>query len=245
MIQAPPPVSPGCCLIIPAFMEEGTVGRVVAKAKDHVDLVLVVDDGSTDRTGEEASEAGAEVLRIERNGGKGAALRAGFRHVQNRMFEVILTMDADGQHDPADLPSFLDAYVRTGIPVLVGNRLWDRGHIPPVRRWTNIFMSRLLCRIMGTYLPDTQCGFRLYRADLLPYISTGSQRFAMESEILLQLGYRGYRMDNIRIRAIYEGHKSEIKPIKDTYRFLVMLARFHRLIRSGVRQRSAAGTGGS
>lgn len=226
-----PRISPGCCVIIPAYQERGSVGKVVAQAKRYADTVLVVDDGSTDGTGDEAKANGAEVVRIETNGGKGAALREGFCRVFNRPFEVVITLDSDGQHDPSDIPRFLDAYQRTGIPVLLGNRMWQAGAIPPVRRWTNRFMSWLLCRIMGVYLPDTQCGFRLYRADLLPYISTGSQRFAMESEILLHLARRGYRMDHVRIKVIYEGHKSEIKPLKDTLRFLLMLAQFMRLRR--------------
>jgi hypothetical protein len=80
---------------------------------------------------------------------------------------------------------------------------------------------------MGTYLPDTQCGYRLYRTEILTFAPTASQRFAMESEILLQLALRGFRMDSVRIGVIYRGEKSRIRPVVDAGRFFIMLLRFH------------------
>lgn len=215
------------CVIIPAYNEASRIETVVQKAMNLAPLVIVIDDGSTDDTGIRSSNLGAIVVRHEFNHGKGASLISGFTSAQEHHCDVVITMDADGQHDPAEIPRFVDAYRRTRIPVLIGNRMWNSQEMPPIRRWTNLFMSWLLCRIMKIYLPDTQCGFRLYRSDILQYVPTGSQRFAMESEILLQLALRGFRMDSVRIPTIYKGEKSRINPIMDTIRFFMMLVQYH------------------
>ncbi|HMP90966.1 MAG TPA: glycosyltransferase family 2 protein [Kiritimatiellia bacterium] len=217
---------PSYCVIIPAYNESAGIIPVIEKVRKIAETVVVVDDGSTDDTSEKAKSAGAVVIRHENNLGKGASLISGFKYGSEHKYDLVITLDADGQHDPEEIPRFLDAYQRTRIPVLVGNRMWNTAGMPLLRYWTNLGMSRLLCRIMKQYLPDTQCGFRLYRCDILNYAPTGSQRFAMESEILLQLALRGFRMDSIRITTIYRGEKSRINPIMDTIRFLIMLVHF-------------------
>lgn len=216
------------CALIPAFREEKHIGAVVRVARANGADVLVVDDGSPDATAKEAEAAGAMVLRHAVNRGKGAAMETGYREAQRRGYEVVVTLDADGQHDPADLPKFIDTYQRTGIPVLLGNRMATSDQMPLVRRLTNRLMSGLLSRMMGCYIPDTQCGYRLYRTDLLSLAPTGIQGFAAESEVLLRLAARGVRMDAVRIRTIYGGEKSKIQPMRDTVRFLHMLWRYRR-----------------
>lgn len=213
-------------VVIPAYREATRIGPVVRSAVAQGGLVLVVDDGSPDDTARVAQEAGAVVLRHERNRGKGAALETGFQEAVRRGCEVVITLDADGQHDPAEIPAFLEAYRRTGIPVLIGSRMADAAAMPRMRRLTNRFMSWLLSRWMGHYLPDTQCGYRLYRSDLLPLVVAGSQGFAAESEVLLRLAARGVRMDAVRIRTIYGNEKSKIRPGRDTWRFFRMVWRF-------------------
>ena len=214
-----------CCVIVPAFNEADRIGPVLAGVRLHgIDLV-VVDDGSTDRTAEIARDQGAVVLRHEVNRGKGASLMTAFRYTRDKKYDVVITIDADGQHDPAAIPKFLAAYGRSKIPVLIGNRMWDLKKIPAVRRWTNRAMSSLLSRIMRAYLPDTQCGYRLFRADILPFVPVESPRFAMESEILLHLASRGFRMDSVRIPVVYSGQASRIRPFSDGARFLSMLLR--------------------
>jgi len=215
------------CVIIPAFNEAHSIETIVAGAVRVAPHVLVIDDGSTDDTSHRAKALGAEVIRHEINHGKGASLITGFTYAHEHGFDAVITLDADGQHDPSDIPRFVETYRRTRIPVLIGNRLWDKGKMPPIRRWTNQFMSRLLSRIMKMYVPDTQCGFRLYRADLLAYAPTASKRFAMESEVLLHLSLRGFRIDSVRIEPIYRGEKSRINPLMDTLRFIMMLVQFH------------------
>lgn len=214
------------CALIPAYSEEAHIGAVVTAARAQGGDVLVVDDGSPDATASVAEAAGAVVIRHSVNQGKGAALATGYKAASERDYEVVVTLDADGQHDPAELPKFIDVYQRTGIPVLIGNRMADAESMPFVRRCTNRFMSWLLGRLMGCYIPDTQCGYRLYRADVLQWVGTGSQGFAAESEVLLRLATRGVRMDSIRIRTIYGNEKSKIRPGRDTLRFVRMLIHY-------------------
>ncbi len=187
--------------------------------------MVVVDDGSTDATAAEAEKGGATVLRHARNQGKGAALGTGFSHARGRGYEAVITLDGDGQHDPADIPAFLTAYGRGGATVIVGNRMADTGRMPRVRRGTNRLMSWLLSRLMGQTVPDTQCGFRLYRCDALPAQPLSSARYAAESEILLELANAGARIGAVPIRAIYRGETSKINPVIDTCRFCAMMLR--------------------
>ena len=140
----------------------------------------------------------------------------------------MITMDADGQHDPAELPRFVEAYLRTGIPVLVGNRMGSAESMPLVRRLTNEFMSWMLSRVMGQYVPDTQCGYRLFRCDVIPFVSAQSERFAAESEILLHVAARGIRIGSVRIATIYADERSKVNPITDTFRFFGMLLRYRK-----------------
>lgn len=216
------------CVIVPAYNEAPGIADVVRGIRAHAGHVVVIDDGSKDHTGDVARSAGADVIRHEKNLGKGASLVSGFRHAREMKFDLAITMDADGQHDPACLPVFVETYRRTRIPVLIGNRLWDAPRIPAVRRWTNQFMSGLLSRVMGRYLPDTQCGFRLFRADILSYLPARSPRFAMESEILLRTAARGIRMDSVRIPVVYRGQVSRIHPVMDAWRFFMMLVSYRR-----------------
>jgi glycosyltransferase involved in cell wall biosynthesis len=225
------------CVVIPAYQERARIGTVVEDARKYMEDVIVVDDGSTDGTAAEAEHAGGLVLRHERNRGKGASLNTGFEYARARGFDAVIAMDADGQHDAAEIPRFVEAYVRTGIPVLLGNRMGDTGAMPLVRKLTNRFMSWLLSREMKQYIPDTQCGYRLYRCDVIPFVSAESQRFAAESEILLHIADRGIRMDSIPIAAIYRAERSKINPFKDTIRFFAMLRRYHERTRRRMRGR--------
>ena len=224
------------CVVIPAFREEKRIAAVVHSVRDRGFDVVVIDDGSDDRTGEEARQAGATVVRHEQNQGKGVALNSGFTYAVEKHYDGAITMDADGQHDPAELPKFVEAYVRTGIPVFIGNRMAKNEEMPLVRRWTNQFMSWMLSRVMGQYVPDTQCGYRFYRCDVLPFITAHSERFAAESEILLHVAARGIRIDSVRISTIYGDEKSKINPMVDTVRFFSMLWRFRKRV---VHQRNA------
>ena len=222
-------------ILLPAYREAGRIGGVVRSVAALCPNVLVVDDGSDDSTGEEAREAGAVVLRQEPNQGKGAALNRGFAYAREHGYDAVITMDADGQHSPDDLPRFIDAFDRGDAPVIIGNRMDEVEAMPFVRRMTNRFMSWLLSRKMGVHVPDTQNGYRLYATGVLDDVQVADPRFAAESEILLELAGRGVRMASVPVSTIYGDEKSKIHPFKDTVRFFRMLRRRRRPTRTAGR----------
>lgn len=232
------------CVVLPAYQEERRIGDVVRSVLPLCRDVVVVDDGSTDATAEEARQAGARVVRHDANKGKGVALNTGFQYAREQGFELLVTMDADGQHDPADIPAFLEAYRRTGAAVLIGNRMDRPGPMPFVRKLTNIYTSWVISRRIGQRVPDTQCGYRLYRCSEIPPFSGDFPRFAAESEILLQFGERGVKIGAVPIRVIYADEKSKINPVKDTIRFFAMLRKIRRRRNRAQRTPTASGSGG-
>ena len=215
-------------VILPAYHEEGRIGPVVQAVLKQVQQVLVVDDGSTDRTSAEAEAAGAMVVRQEPNQGKGMALRRGFDYAEENGFSAVITMDADGQHSPDELPLFVEAYAKKGADVVVGNRMTDTSDMPWVRRLTNWYMSWTLSRRARQWIPDTQNGYRLYSVDALKNVQTTSKGYAAESEILLRLALAGMNIESVPTRTIYGDEESKINPVPDTFRFFRMLWRFRR-----------------
>lgn len=246
-IQEPPTISEqrttvSYCVVLPGYQEERHIGSTVSAVRRFVPDVIVVDDGSTDRTAPEAEAAGAYVIRHGENRGKGAALRTGLRHVLDRGYDVVIVMDADGQHAAADIANLVRVRETTGAPVVVGNRMEHPGAMPLVRRLTNRFMSWLLSRRMGQRVPDTQNGFRLYAAAVLPIVMGGEgDRFDAESEMLLDLADAGVQIASAPTRIIYGEERSKIRPVRDTIRFFAMLHRHKKV--SGSRFQGRGGNG--
>lgn len=221
-------------VIMPAWNESKFIGELVRSLREWSIHVLVVDDGSTDDTAAIAEAAGAKVIRQEGNKGKGAALAAGFEYAKEQGYDAVVTMDADGQHDPKDVLRFFDVYNRTGIPVLVGNRIFDRRRMPWLRRLTNYQMSRMLNCRMRQFIADTQNGFRLYQTDVINMVHPEAGGFAAESEILLKLDEIGIRMGSVPVAAIYGEEVSYVRPWRDTKRFFAMMTHYRR--KNGRRQ---------
>lgn len=219
------------CVLIPAFREEANIAAVIREVLDYCPDVIVIDDGSPDDTARTAAAAGATVLEHVRNQGKGAALQTGFDYARNHGYDLAITLDGDGQHAPSDIPAFLQAYERTRSPVIVGNRMGDVAGMPWLRRCVNRYMSAHLSSVMGQYVPDSQCGFRLYHRSVFPAgpYEAHSLRFAAESEILLRLSLQGCKIGAVAIQTIYGAEKSKVRPMADTIRFFRMLHRFKKI----------------
>jgi glycosyltransferase involved in cell wall biosynthesis len=216
------------CIIIPGYNEAGRIGAVVKAAKAYCPDIVVIDDGSKDSTADEARKAGATVIVHEVNKGKGVALNTGFLYAKDKGYEFLITMDADGQHDPADIPGFIDAYKSGNYACIVGNRMAKVQGMPLVRKLTNLFMSWLISREMHQWVPDTQNGFRLFKCSAIPQVSAESARFAAESEILLIMSDNGVKIGSAPVKVIYSDEKSKIHPVKDTVRFFKMLKRYRK-----------------
>ena len=208
-----------CVVVIPCWNEAGTIAGVVEEVRQHLPVVIVVDDGSQDGTGETARRAGAEVVRHERNQGKGAALTDGLRLAWERGFGWALMLDGDGQHAAADIPTFWRGAENTQAQLVVGNRMHDAARMPWLRRQVNRWMSRRLSRRAGRALPDSQCGFRLIELAAWAKLSLVTQRFEVESEMLLAFCAAGHAVAFVPIQVIYKGRGSKVHPIADTWRW--------------------------
>jgi glycosyltransferase involved in cell wall biosynthesis len=178
--------------------------------------VIVVDDASSDGSGQLAASAGATVITLPTHHGKGAALRRGFAEALRRGAEHIITLDGDGQHDPRDIPRFLTASCRWCDSIIIGNRLAAAAAIPRYR-WQAMQVGSFWINWMGECnVQDTQSGFRLYPATILRSLSLKHGGFLLESEILLKAGQAGYDMREIPIRPIYpSGQRSHYRPGRD------------------------------
>ncbi len=204
--------------VIPAYQAAATLDTVVTQAAEHLS-VLVVDDGSTDDTSAVAAAAGAEVLRQEPNQGKGAALRRGFREALERGIGTVVTLDADGQHDPSCIPDFLDAQQRGGAPLIIGRR--DFGQMPWSRRIANELGTRVFSWAVGQRIADNQSGYRLIGEPLLPLLLDSEEAgFEFEVEMITLAIRAKLVIDWVPIPTIYEDAGSHIHPIAHVTNFL-------------------------
>ena len=206
--------------LIPALNAEATIASAVAGARRHLPTVLVVDDGSTDRTSQRAVSAGAQVIRHELNRGKGAALRTGFAWLLAREADAVVTLDADMQHDPEDIPRFLEAHARGGSDLIVGSRSMEFEAMTRGRRMGNRFSCGALRFFTGLDLPDSQSGFRLYGGDFLRSLDLRRDSYDAEMEALLQAarGRRRVEFISVRVPAVDGRATSSFRPWLDTYR---------------------------
>lgn len=214
--------------IVPAFNEGETIGEVVTGLAPLVRATLVVDDGSDDGTGAEAASAGALLRRHEVNRGKGHAVRTGLTWALAEPATHVLILDGDLQHVPTEAGRLIDAADRTGADLVIGTRQFDRDAMPTSRYLANRIGSRALSGFVGVRLNDTQCGFRLYRTDLLrrlpPLSSTG---YEIETEMLVKVRRRQGTIVEAPVSAVY-GAPSKLRPVRDTTRtcFLAVYYRF-------------------
>lgn len=213
------------CVLIPAFNEAQEIAHVVGATRQKGFDVLVVDDGSTDNCGAIAKEKGALVLRHDERCGKGLSLREGFKHVLKGPYAGVITMDGDGQHDPADLEQFLIKQQQDPVSVITGNRMVDSKSMPLVRYWTNCFMSFLISTICRQRIPDTQCGYRYIHRKILEELKITCNDFEIETEVLVKASKKGYKIHSVPVKTIYRDEKSKIRPLKDTVRFFRYLFR--------------------
>ena len=217
--------------VIPAYNEERTIGKIVRETKRYVDEVIVVDDGSRDHTREIALKEGAKVISHPRNLGLGTALRNGLKAAMERDADVIITLDADGQHVPGDIPKFLKK-IEEGYDFVLGER--DLKKYPLLKKIGNFILNLLTNLISGTVLLDTECGFRAVRREALkkiyPYLR--AEGYEIACEMVFAVGYYNLKYANVRIRSpIYVKGVTVMDGIRN---FMYMIRKRKRNLRSYV-----------
>ena len=207
--------------IIPAFNEAQRIGPVITESLQFLPL-LVVDDGSVDATIQIAKECGADVLEQHPNQGKGAALKAGFRHALDSGFDAVVTLDADGQHDPAEIPKFLRKYEDAEADLIIGAR--DFSQMPPIRRLANSIGQWSFSWALGQHVPDNQSGYRLIDHTMMrAMLNSKEAGFEFEVDMIVTCAILGLKINWVPIQTIYRGESSHINAyehIKNYFRIL-------------------------
>jgi glycosyltransferase involved in cell wall biosynthesis len=218
--------------LIPAYNEGRHIAEVIQQTSSFLP-VLVVDDGSKDDTALAAEAAGAEVLRQVPNKGKGAALMAGFRQAVEMDYDALVMLDADGQHDPLEIPKFLQAFEETKADLIIGQR--EFRYMPRLRRTTNTLGTWMFSWAVGQHIPDNQSGYRLLSRRMLEAsLESRETNFEFEVEMIVDCIRHGYQLGWVPIRTIYGDETSHIRPVRHAYHFLRMVIQSRLAVRRKV-----------
>ncbi len=213
-------------VLIPAYNASSTLGDLLERLKATVPArsIFVIDDGSADQTGAIAREEGANVVRLESNSGKGAALSKGFELLKNdTSFEFVATLDADLQHPPERLGAFVEEIQGSNADIVIGHRSKIGTKMPFHRRLSNTLTSFLVSVRTGQRMLDSQCGFRLIRRQVLSKIQLVSHGFEAETEFLLRAAKQNFKVSFVPIETIYNGERSHMTNWKTTVNFIRVL----------------------
>jgi glycosyltransferase involved in cell wall biosynthesis len=212
-------------VLIPTYNEEFNI-LSIAKDLEVIDVpFLFVDDGSTDKTVTILWFKYLPYLAYFPNRGKAYAIKLGAKYLIKEGYDYILTIDGDRQCAIEDIEKFDNALLfAPDSDIIIGNRLWDKKHMPKLRYYTNRFMSWIISKLAGIKIEDSQCGFRLYSKKIFENLDLKTNGFTMESEVLIKAGKAGYKIKSIPIKCIYhKRRKSNIKIIRDCIRFIKLI----------------------
>ena len=234
--RAEPPPRHAVAVLIPAYQAVAMIHDIVARARHAAPdaIVYVVDDGSTDGTGAAAQREGAVVLVHRHNYGKGAALRTGIERALSDGARIIVTIDADGQHAPEEIPRLVAPILSGDADLVLGARA--RGATMPLgRRCSNWLSSALASRVGAVALPDAQTGFRAMARPVAEGIRPTEQGYDFEIAFLLAALAEGLRVRSVRVPTIYQGQPSHFRRWGDTWRQARVFTRYGRQIIFGLR----------
>lgn len=215
--------------LIPAFDESARIHDVIKQTLFFLP-VLVVDDGSSDQTAAIAEMAGATVIRQNQNQGKGAALIRGFQYAIAQGFDAVIMLDADGQHDPAEIPGLIESYTRNGADLVIGCR--DFSKMPIVRRCSNTIGRFMLSRVAGSEILDNQSGYRMLSSRMIQEMLKSRERgFEFEVEMVVTCLKQGWKLSWFPIKTIYTGEKSHIRPLHHVIHYFRIVWKARRMMR--------------
>jgi glycosyltransferase involved in cell wall biosynthesis len=210
-------------IIIPAYNAGDSLNSLLTRLLEFAPKhdIIVIDDGSQDGTAEAAKLSGVEVMIHQYNKGKGAALRSGFVWALRKGYDAVITIDADGQHDPKYIPRLIDLIDTGHYDIVVGSRRKEFGRMSLARYLSNNITSVVVSILAGQRIADSQSGYRIIRAGVLKNVKLETSRYQMESELLIKAGRQGFKIGSLGITNI-PGGTSHISHLKDTLRFIKM-----------------------
>ena len=197
---------------IPAFNEEGAIGKLVRKTLSYVDSVVVCDDGSSDNTAKEAENSGAHVIVHDENRGKGSALKSLFEHARHSSADIIVTIDGDGQFLPEEIKKLTKPIIEKTSDIVVGYRFDNDTEMPSYRKIGNKILDHATNIATSIPIRDTQSGFRAYSKNAIELIEFSNDGFTADSEILIDASKHGLRISEEKITVIYDtGRRTSTK----------------------------------
>ncbi|MCG7848232.1 MAG: glycosyltransferase family 2 protein [ANME-2 cluster archaeon] len=222
-IEEPDDQSSEITVLIPAYNEEVAIGSMVLHTRKYADRVIVIDDGSSDRTAEVAKMAGAEVICHPENRGKGEALKTGFKAASQNGTNIIITMDADSQHNPDEIPKIIEP-IRSGEAEMVNGSRYINGKetdTPAYRRIGQSVLDAATNLNSGINITDSQSGFRAFAANALPSFRFKQTGFGIESEMLADAAKAGLKVKEVEIGVRYDVDCSTEHPVRHGVKVLV------------------------
>lgn len=209
--------------IIPAYNEEKNISIVIEKCKKYVDKIMVIDDGSTDNTAVIARESGADTIINKENIGKTDSLKKGFIKGLEEGAEIFMLLDADGQHNPQEIPLFIDK-IKEGYDLVIGARKFKPEFMPFIRIFANTTSSYLVSLISGIRIKDSQSGYRAVKREIIERISITSTRYQSDTEMIVKAAKCGFKIGFVPISTIYHPEaRSKVNQIIDPIRFIILL----------------------
>jgi glycosyltransferase involved in cell wall biosynthesis len=207
------------CILIPAYNAQETIGFVLKRVEPFKIDTIVVDDGSSDDTKRVALEYGAQLLMHPVNLGKGAALRTGFQYLLQKDYQVVITLDADGQHDPSEIPSLLKIFQCVKPDILIASRAAEFEKMTFLRRFWNRLGVKAVARLCHSDITDSQSGFRLIRREILREVDLSTSRFETELELLINACKKGFSVLSVPIKMpqVDGTGSSHFRPVVDTW----------------------------
>lgn len=207
-------------VLVPAYNASEHLHELVSRIRVYVcdANLLVVNDGSSDNTGAILQRENIKHLTLPENSGKGAALRAGFRYASEHGYRSVLTLDADLQHLPEEIPRFFA--VDDGTRIVLGVRRFDPAVMPWPRRCSNNLTSLIVSVFSGRQIRDSQCGFRLLPVKFIRRVRLTGANYDLESQVILQASALGYPIVEIPVTTVYNNARSHVQPVWDIARFV-------------------------
>lgn len=207
------PEKPVIIVGMPAYNEENYIGSVVLQARQFADEVVVVDDGSSDRTAQVARLAGATVVQHQKNSGYGATVQTVLAEAKKRNPDVLVLLDADGQHNPEEMSSLVDA-ILDGADVVVGSRKIKSEDIPAYRKFGQKIISYFTRVLSRSTLSDTESGFRAFSRKAINVLEPKEQGMAISAETISEATAKGLKIAEVPVSAIYTRDGSTLNPVK-------------------------------